>query len=463
MTENVIPIDDETSRFYNYLSYNERIMFSAQFGDGKTFFLNHFFDNYKEEIYCVKIYPVNYQVEDNKDIFELIKKDILIQLFASNELQEEEIIDTSLHAQYYLFNKGEDIILDLLSCIPYTKTPVEFVQKCLKHLSKYRQNKKESQKGIQDLLEDYFKGFSQKPGSCEYDTFSSIITKCVNTIKKKGKKVVCLIEDLDRIDPAHIFRILNILTAHIDRVNALPDEGEFNQQNNKFNFDNIILACHYENIKSIFEHFYGSKTHFDGYIRKFFSTNPFHYSLNNAKHKYKITTLSKLFNCNGNEFLNVSSIIKKMRDISIRDFICYTSELEKEIKPGFIPVIDKYKISTINTVTLLLVFLRRLEIPTPTITDFNNWGNNKNEIANLLFNIVGVCWFTNLASKIDKLNFPTKNTKNWNTSINIPVNPKIDKKRKIIIDIPYEYVNLDYNVVTERTQDIFIKMSKYLL
>ena len=99
MTENVIPIDDETSRFYNYLSYNERIMFSAQFGDGKTFFLNHFFDNYKEEIYCVKIYPVNYQVEDNKDIFELIKKDILIQLFASNELQEEEIIDTLAHNQ----------------------------------------------------------------------------------------------------------------------------------------------------------------------------------------------------------------------------------------------------------------------------------------------------------------------------------------------------------------------------
>jgi len=64
-----IPIDKPLIKFYQHLSYTDRTIFSAKFGDGKTFFLNEFFIKYSDEFEVIKLFPVNYQVEDNKDIF----------------------------------------------------------------------------------------------------------------------------------------------------------------------------------------------------------------------------------------------------------------------------------------------------------------------------------------------------------------------------------------------------------
>ena len=63
------------------------------------------------------------------------------------------------------------------------------------------------------------------------------------------KKVVLIVEDLDRIDPAHLFRILNIFSAHIDycyKNAVIPDRSIVG---NKFGFDNIVLVCDFSNIK----------------------------------------------------------------------------------------------------------------------------------------------------------------------------------------------------------------------
>lgn len=37
-----IPVDDAIDRFHNHLLSHERIVLSAKFGDGKSFFLNEF-------------------------------------------------------------------------------------------------------------------------------------------------------------------------------------------------------------------------------------------------------------------------------------------------------------------------------------------------------------------------------------------------------------------------------------
>lgn len=79
-----IPVDDAIDRFHNHLLSHERIVLSAKFGDGKSFFLNEFKkkcandDNSPYEF--ITLYPVNYQVLENKDIFELIKHDVLLQI-----------------------------------------------------------------------------------------------------------------------------------------------------------------------------------------------------------------------------------------------------------------------------------------------------------------------------------------------------------------------------------------------
>ena len=56
---------------------------------------------------------------DNKDIFELIKRDILIKLLSSEEININEIeLNTASLFYYFFTNNQEDRLLDILSIIP---------------------------------------------------------------------------------------------------------------------------------------------------------------------------------------------------------------------------------------------------------------------------------------------------------------------------------------------------------
>lgn len=360
--ELIIPIDAELQRFQEYLSYNDRVIFSARFGDGKTFFLDNFFENHKDKYYCITVYPVNYQVEENKDIFELIKKDILIQLFANDSIVDDGItIDDSLFTQYYLLNNGGDIILDLLSCIPQIETPVKIVQKAIEHLMKFTENRQDIQESTQDKIQKYLQTFSQAKGICEFDSYSELITKCITHIKEKEhKEVILIVEDLDRIDPAHIFRILNILTAHIDRYYTLPDETDCNQLNNKFNFDKILTVCHYENIEKIFHHLYGEGTDFDGYIQKFTTSNVFKYSLENLLSNYLFSQIKDADIIANRPYFEqiLKTVLQKNKKPNLRKIIhsfnCRFSEITA---PNF----KGTKLSTENPFIKLIIIALRFE------------------------------------------------------------------------------------------------------
>ena len=64
---NIIPIDDKLNLFAEYLANNDRAILSARFGDGKTFFLDEFKNRYSSDYIFLTLYPVLYQVADNKD------------------------------------------------------------------------------------------------------------------------------------------------------------------------------------------------------------------------------------------------------------------------------------------------------------------------------------------------------------------------------------------------------------
>ena len=83
----IIPINDKIQLFADYLANNNRCILSARFGDGKTFFLQEFKKQYEKDYMFLTIYPVNYQVAKNKDVFEYIKRDLLIQLLMSKEVE----------------------------------------------------------------------------------------------------------------------------------------------------------------------------------------------------------------------------------------------------------------------------------------------------------------------------------------------------------------------------------------
>ena len=93
-------------------------------------------------------------------------------------------------------------------------------------------------------------------------------------------KSVLIIEDLDRIDPAHLFRIMNVLSSQVD----YPYYSEV-PNGNKFGFDKIILVMDYEIARHLFHHFYGKEANYEGYMNKFLNTLPYSYSIKEEAHR----------------------------------------------------------------------------------------------------------------------------------------------------------------------------------
>lgn len=96
-----IDITQKLKEFHQHLLHNPRTILSARFGDGKTYFLNEYFAKHQiwkdftpidnrvgseEDTYFVVLHPVNYVVAKNEDVFEYIKRDILVQLYQERKV-----------------------------------------------------------------------------------------------------------------------------------------------------------------------------------------------------------------------------------------------------------------------------------------------------------------------------------------------------------------------------------------
>ncbi|RXQ97678.1 hypothetical protein EO244_01990 [Ancylomarina salipaludis] len=362
-----ISIDKPLQDFYSHLSYNERIIFSAKFGDGKTYFLNKFFEEHKDEYEAIRIFPVNYQVADNKDVFELVKRDILIHLLGNELVDDEDFFDEILYAQNYLFQNGKDILLDILEIVPSVKTPAKILKKCFCHLRKYELQKAEFEKSVTNRIEDYLKSFEDAKGIIEFDSISELICRVIRRIREKEKKVILVVDDLDRLDPAHLFRILNVVTAHIDDRIILNEEFE-STTCNKFGFDKIITVFDYNNVKIIYKHLYGCLESFDGYISKFISGKPFLYSFSKDSLDFVIDHLSE--NCGiDKKILKLDRIVGLISSMSVRNKLKLIEPFDVEIIDEFIEQ-ENFKITTLNTFTRLLVLLKRLSVDFASITKY---------------------------------------------------------------------------------------------
>lgn len=291
-----IPIDDSIQDFLHHLDTHDRTILSARFGDGKTFFLSHFMedDNVKEKYTFLTIFPVNYQVTDNRDIFELIKRDILLQMLVKGVVETEIEVNNDIALALYLQCQPLGFAESFLQLLSEQALNGEFAKTAALALAgkKFFKSIKQKLDGFKqqsrdNLLENFFNAVEHNPVVGQ-DAISSIINQCLKQYRDNhpNKQVVLVIEDLDRIDPAHLFRILNIFSAHIDfcyRLGKRPDETLVG---NKFGLDKVVFVMHYENVQKIYRHFYGADTNFDGYIEKFCSSTYFPYSLQNKRDKY---------------------------------------------------------------------------------------------------------------------------------------------------------------------------------
>jgi hypothetical protein len=325
MNEIIIPIESVKKEFNDHLEIpsNSRIFFSGKFGVGKTHFLNEFFESKNDGYEVIHLYPVNYQISQNEDIIELIKYDILVELLKRNDklLNEEKaegLKDSTL--LFYTWCKEKFSINSILqsgvssfelmtglfpdpsiAMLGKLGRPLKNILEIDSEFQKFKEEYKKGEKGkIEKICEEI-----KKKDISETDYFSYLLKEKI--IQQKGaKKSVLILDDLDRIDPEHIFRILNILSAYFEK-----------EHENKFGFDAVIIVADYSNIKNIFHHKYGAETDFSGYADKFFSISPYYFD----NRKAVINTVDEIVKSIKNEEPELSGAVGDSGYIKL--FLCH--------------------------------------------------------------------------------------------------------------------------------------------
>jgi len=295
----------ETSKIINdfkkhlEIEHNKRILFSGPFGTGKSTFLNELSQIEDDNFFYLKIFPVNYSVSGNEDVFELIKFDLLFQLMGHyyDEINlKKEDFTLLLKSQMFIMERTKfmPLLYAILGFSEKIGTPiVDFIKALEKTVGDFKEFSDEVKVDEENDIKKFLESIEQRKGNTyEMDAVSELIFDLIQRIKtENNKQSVLIIDDLDRLDPEHIFRLFNIFSAHYNEVNG----------NNKFGFDKVIFVCDIENIRKIFHHRYGFDVDFSGYIDKYYSISPFDFD-NRTDLKVKIEKL--LHNIQFNSNLN---------------------------------------------------------------------------------------------------------------------------------------------------------------
>lgn len=355
-TMEYISLENHLAAFREHLDINRRAILSAKFGDGKTTFLKEFEEKYKEELFFITLHPVNYSVAENKDIFEYIKFDILTQLAECSlieDIDSRTLWETAKKNLLTLDNVNSacDFLLELVpngKVIRSVKDGV--IALCKEHNLSKLFSQYQEEKATYEKYASCFK--SQVGGLYEQDAYTVMI-KCI--LKEIKPRTVLVVEDLDRMDPAHLFRLLNVFAAHIDR-----NGGE-----NKFGFGNIILVLDYGVTENIFKHFYGAEANYNGYMSKFIEHSVFSFSIHQIAIEKVELFLTKECGLPSTKDLDIKenaplrSIIQTK---SVRDIAHALDNIEQQYKQEDIKLPLGDNVTSLQPIVKLLALLKRLGI-----------------------------------------------------------------------------------------------------
>lgn len=254
--------------------FNERIVFSGKFGSGKTTFLKQYFSSDAKDLEnsrynAFHLFPVNYSIASNDDIIKYIKYDLIIQMLEKSTKIEDVDLKVIDSLPGFVSKNLNKIVATIVEMVPKVgKEVVDSWEKICDLIEEFKKHHAENNKKDGDILIKYLDGIQAEVGSI-YE--NDIITKLISDNVKRGdKKSVLIIDDLDRVDPEHLFRILNVFAAHFDSKDAVITK-------NKFGFDKVILVCDAKNLKHIFHYKYGEEVDYAGYTDKFYSSRIFQF------------------------------------------------------------------------------------------------------------------------------------------------------------------------------------------
>ena len=374
-----IDITEKLEEFYHHLSAADvdRTIFSAKFGDGKTEFLHQFKEKYKKKYTFYTLYPVNYQIAPNEQVMEYIKRDLLFQLILNGTLTPIGNIPDSILLQWYVNENSFDIVKDIIKFAPsiigsgnqlsaILKGAINLISGIKKRCEKFNEFKAGITEGNFEKATKIIGNLSEGAGNIyELDPISWLIAQ---SIANKGGKSVLIIEDLDRIDPAHLFRILNIFSAHIDRHYLCSDktiyqddeEKPFDELPNKLGFANIIFVMDAESTEAVFKNFYGN-SNYEGYINKFFSKRVFEYSITKYAHQLLYDYIDEKCIISQLLFEDIlESAGFKMEQKSVRDIAKVLDGFECAYRKEEVRVTDDFCFLSDTLLVKLLAILIRL-------------------------------------------------------------------------------------------------------
>ena len=367
-----IQLNKELEKFHSHLQQNQRTILSSIFGNGKTTLLNQYMKIYSYESEFIVLHPVNYSCGTNEDIFEYIKRDILLQL--SNKQLLERIDLDAIDSTLFTWDNLKDLIGFLVSLAPGGDHLQKLWEKFQPWIDKGLKVKSEYEEKA-TTYENYSSIFkNQRGGIYEHDVYTELIEKTLSTIQNRQQvendshknKAILIIEDMDRVDPAHLFRILNVLGAHLD----IDIENE-NKNGNKFGFDNIILVMDYYTTEHIFHHFYGKNANYNGYIQKFISHNVYHFNISDAARNELLSTLTErcsmdediikalpIYVDNNGVQITIGRIIQQL---SVRDIAHILDNLDNQILQDNFEC-NGFLIKSVAPITVLLAVIVRLNV-----------------------------------------------------------------------------------------------------
>ena len=299
--KDLISIEAPKTDFEKFLTEdNKRVFFSGRFGIGKTFFLQKFFEEHTNKYDVYHLFPVNYQISSNENIVEFLKYDILVELLKihSNAFESTELNGLKEKLRFFAaFCKDRELVgrvskATIKALFALTPDPIfnrlSRLGRPLSDLTTLRKEfqefKLEELSGDKNAIDEFLEQIETEVNIVATDYVSQLLREKIETLKD-DKRSVLILDDFDRIDPEHTFRILNILSAHID-----------GDEENKFGFDHIIIVGDIDNLRNIFHHKYGAETDFWGYFDKFFTVEPYLFN-NEQAIAERIPYLMRLIKC----------------------------------------------------------------------------------------------------------------------------------------------------------------------
>ena len=227
-----------------------------------------------DEYETFHLFPTNYAIAQNEDVVKLLQFDILYELLVKGYLApSERVFSQKETLAGFVQQNFPKIIKDIVShCGKIGKKLSDVYDTYAQLATQYE----EFDKGINQREEDRAREtFYKLMKEVEYDATTELI-EMVNSIIEKQK--VLIVDDLDRIDPEHIFRLLNLFSAQTS--NYFSSHWPAGQDENRYGFDKIIFVCDIDNIRNIFRANYGEDVDFAGYIDKFYSIAPYFFNNN---------------------------------------------------------------------------------------------------------------------------------------------------------------------------------------